>query len=552
MKKVFNELFVIFFVVFLLSLNALAFLSSKIHYDELGIRKSMSNEEAETVFNELDGVVVRCKLNYNQFKYNKVVDSAFTDIKTMRKERRELNQAGKEYHSSRNEKINKGIGDLGYEYCYMSDYSPYIEFGFHKEVFSKNYIDILKKLDRNSNISDIYVIESAEVRESALATSTTQSGSYDDFSNRNVTGDGVRVGLLETGIIDKNHVNIAGSNYVIESYIFNVKKDHATHMASLIGGNYGLACDATIYNSQVVGTINSELDWLVDNDVDLVNMSFGEANKTGRYGTDSAVVDYYAKTYGMLFIAAAGNDGLNTGYVGNPGLGYNVLTVGTVCYDNYLADYSSTQTLIGPQKPTLSMYGNGIIVPNISDSFRGTSYSTALTTGTMALIYELYPVLKTQPERAIALATANTLYLEYYPHDVENGLNDYVGAGVLRYQTMKDNFSNSCLITNYSSTGPRVAYETSVRITGASRIKICITWFADANGDPDDTTFNDYDIRIYNSSGTYVKTSTATESNLEVLDYMASSTDTYTIKIYQWDTITTTQRIGFAYQIYKR
>ena len=550
MKKVFNELFLIFFVVFLLSLNALAFLSNKTHYEDLDIRRSMSTDETEMVFNELDGVVVRCKLNYELFKYNKVIDSTLTDVKSIREERRELNQAGKVYHSNRNVKINKGIGDLGYEYCYVSTYSPYIEFGFKKEIFSENYADILKRLDRNSDISDVYVIESSTVREENLIYSSRQTGAYEDFSNRYVTGDGVRVGLLETGIINKNHVNIAGSNYVIESYIFNVKKEHATQMASLIAGNNGLACDATIYSSQAVGTLNSEFDWFVENDVDIVNMSFSEANPTGIYGNDSAVADYYAKTYGMLLIASAGNDGLGNDLVGNPGLGYNVLTVASVDYDNSYAGYSSSATIIGPQKPTLCMYGDSISVPNYLETCTGTSYSAALTSGTMAMIYELYPELKNQPERAIALATANTLSLEAYPHDVENGLNDYVGAGVLRYGNMKNNYSNSYLLLNSPSTGPRVAFTIPVEMTCLQKIKICLTWFADATGDPDETTFNDYDIRIYDGNGTYVATSTATESNLEILEYRAARNHTYTIKIYQYDTITSNQRLGLAFQVY--
>ena len=91
--------------------------------------------------------------------------------------------------------------------------------------------------------------------------------------------------------------------------------------------------------------------------------------------------------------------------------------------------------------------------------------------------------------------------------------------------------------------------ETNVQMTGADKIKLCITWFAHATGEADETTFTDYDIRIYNSAGEYLALGGSLDNNLEVLEFMAPYTDTYTIKIYQHDTTTLTERIGLAYQI---
>lgn len=549
MKKVLNELLLIVVLLFVVSLNTLCLLSGKVKFLDIGVKASMSTDQAEEMFEELDGVVVRCKMKYNDFTYSKVISKELSDVDEIRAERKDIKEAGKKYHYNKNCEITKDIGDLGYEYCYVSEYSPYVEYGFTKEVFMSKGIGILRKLDMDSSVESIEVVESATVREEAMGGAILYSNSISDFENRTYTGDGVKVGLLETGIMDKNHVNISGSNYVIRSFILNVKTDHATKMASVIGGNNGIAIDATIYNAQVYGSMTDEMDWMIEQEVDMINMSFGERLLTGEYATDSAVCDYYAKTYGVLIIASAGNDGENDSYVGNPGLGYNVMTMGSVGMDDCHTTFTSYVTNVGPEKPTLCMYSISVTVPNFDDFYAGTSYAASLTTGHMALLYEIYPTLKTQPERAIALATASAYLRGGYPIDTTNGLNDIIGAGSFKYDVMKANYSNSFLIANSPKSGGQVVYQRNVSLTALDKIKICMTWFARATGDVDETSFTDYDIKIYNSAGEYLALGGSLDNNLEVLEFSAPYTDTYTIKIYQHDTTTLTERIGLAYQI---
>lgn len=551
MKKIFDEILVIGLFVFFVSLNALSLFSAKITYKDFEVNKSMSVEEVEEEFEKTDVVTVKCKLKYDEFKYTKITRDVIVDDESIKNERKELNEAGSKYHSAINEKISKEIGDIGYKQCYVSKYSPYIEYEFESSVFSKNGIDILKRLDKNNKIGEIVVVNSEEeVLEDQMYLSARGINLLSDLNSGYATGAGVNIGLLEPGIINKNHTNISGSNYVIRTYILNVKTDHATQMASIIGCNTGYSPDATIYNAFAAGSLTQEIDWMVDHNVDLVNMSFGDNDRDGYYGDDSAVVDFYAKTYNMLFIAAAGNYGEEAGqYVANPALAYNALTVGACVSDAGHPAFTSINTAVGPAKPTLVMYGTCIALPNYSVALYGTSYSTAMVTGAMGMIYELYPALKNQPERSIALATAATYSMPGYSADEENGLNSIVGAGVFKYDTIKSCYSNSALIYNQAGSGQKVVYTKSVRATGASHLKVCITWFADATGDPDDTTFNDYDIKIYNSSGAYVAASTASENNLELVTFNVPYTDTYTIQIYQYDTTSSTQRIGFAYQV---
>ena len=105
------------------------------------------------------------------------------------------------------------------------------------------------------------------------------------------------------------------------------------------------------------------------------------------------------------------------------------------------------------------------------------------------------------------------------------------------------------MFTHPSNSGNCVVYQKTVNLTCADKIKICLTWFADSDLSADGTTFNDYDIKIYNSSNQLVAIGGSLDDNLEVLTYMASFTDTYTIKVFQYDAAERAQRLGFAYQV---
>lgn len=109
-------------------------------------------------------------------------------------------------------------------------------------------------------------------------------------------------------------------------------------MATYIAGKNGIAPNAKILSISLNGTPVNEIDWMVDNDVDIINMSYCEANPTGVYSSESAYVDYIAYTEKVVMIAAAGNGSENggNGYIGNPALALNAITVGSTNYFNNL------------------------------------------------------------------------------------------------------------------------------------------------------------------------------------------------------------------------
>ena len=143
--------------------------------------------------------------------------------------------------------------------------------------------------------------------------------------------------------------------------LFSIKSTHTTYMATYIAGKNGIAPNAKILSISLNGTPVNEIDWMVDNDVDIINMSYCEATPTGVYSSESAYVDYIAYTEKVVMIAAAGNESGNggTGYLGNPALALNAITVGsTNHFNNAVAGFSSHVVAdYSSDKPTLCVVG---------------------------------------------------------------------------------------------------------------------------------------------------------------------------------------------------
>ncbi len=138
-------------------------------------------------------------------------------------------------------------------------------------------------------------------------------------------GKGLKIGLLDTGL-ESGHSALKGRYIKSKNFLpKNEKpapKSHATAITSIwLGKKTGLAPSAQVYvasvfrrekqkkqNKTLVNTntlwLLSGLDWLVRQNVDVINLSFGgPINKV----FEKAIVNVQRK--GMVFVASAGNNG---------------------------------------------------------------------------------------------------------------------------------------------------------------------------------------------------------------------------------------------------
>lgn len=216
-----------------------------------------------------------------------------------------------------------------------------------------------------------------------------------------LTGAGVKIAVVDTGIAAHPDLNIAGGVDLVDDGVDNYQDvyGHGTHVAGIAAalnnsiGVVGAAPDASLYAVKVLrddgsGTLSEVLagvDWSIANGMQVINMSLG----TNTYST--ALEDSLQTAYdnGILCVAAAGNNGAGTDNVSYPGRFSSVLCVSATTSSDVIADFSSRGPAVDLAAP-----GDGIYSTYTAQSYttmKGTSMATPMVSGIMALYRQAYP-----------------------------------------------------------------------------------------------------------------------------------------------------------------
>ena len=229
----------------------------------------------------------------------------------------------------------------------------------------------------------------------------------------NVTGAGVKVAILDTGI-DYTHVDLdanyrGGVNLVDPTTPADPFDDslsgHGTHVAGVIGaeldanGIVGVAPNVSLYAVKVLdrygygflSDILAGLEWAITNDMDVVNMSLGLSTSS------QALAEVCARAYenGILLIAAAGNTGVyGGGKVLYPALYSSVISVGATDAADAIYRSSARGADLEVVAPGAGIYSTmpwGVgTYAEMSDAFynylTGTSQAAPYVAGVAALI----------------------------------------------------------------------------------------------------------------------------------------------------------------------
>jgi len=274
-----------------------------------------------------------------------------------------------------------------------------------------------------------------------------------------ITGHGVTVAVLDSGVAPDS--DLAGR--VVASVGFAGAHDpahpdfggHGTHVAGTIAGSgaksngeyVGMAPGANIVDVQVLdqdgngrySSILAGLGWVVGHkdqfNIKVVNLSFGAPPSTTSYQTDplAAAVEIVWRA-GLTVVAAAGNAGPSSGSVESPGIDPYIVTVGSTddlqtlaLTDDAVAWFSSWGTPAGSTaRPDLIVDGRRIVSLRVPGStidtqlpdhlvtasngttftrLTGTSMSTAVVSGAVALLLERNPNLK--PDQVKKILTSS-------------------------------------------------------------------------------------------------------------------------------------------------
>jgi serine protease AprX len=264
---------------------------------------------------------------------------------------------------------------------------------------------------------------------------------------RNITGKGVGVAIVDTGI--SLHKDFAGEENRVIAFKDFINKlpdpyddnGHGTHVSGIVGGNgysskgryVGVAPGCNLIGVKVldyrgdgnISDVLAGLQWIIDNrfkyNIRVVNISVGTTSKENM-DENSLLVQGVNAIWdsGVVVVVAAGNNGPGPMSISTPGISRKVITVGS-SNDNVAVEVFGSRTKDysgrGPtpyciKKPDIVAPGSNIVSCNISRYSKGrnsrlgaadspmmytiksgTSMATPVVSGAIALLLSVHPEL---------------------------------------------------------------------------------------------------------------------------------------------------------------
>ena len=271
--------------------------------------------------------------------------------------------------------------------------------------------------------------------------------------SKGITGEGVLLGLLDTGFDWKNHESLKDATVVAEyDFIFKdnstsndsfdnpAQHNHGTLVFSIVGGlkdssligaafgsNFILAKTEDIRSEKHIEEDNyaAAIEWMESYGVDITSSSLGYStfdppefsytysDMDGKTTIVTKAVEL-AFRRGVVTISSAGNEGgTSWHYITAPSDGINTLAIGAVNNENQVASFSGRgPSYDGRIKPDVVSQGVGVYgaaAGNFSGytTASGTSVAAPIASGISALLLSANPHLKNTQIRNILIETAD-------------------------------------------------------------------------------------------------------------------------------------------------
>jgi len=212
------------------------------------------------------------------------------------------------------------------------------------------------------------------------------------------SGEYIKVAILDSGI-DTQHRDLKDN--IKEAIDFtgcgahDTVVGHGTHVAGIIGakangvGVIGVAPDCQLYSLRVLdnegtarsdySTIKEAIYWCIDNDIDIINMSFGAAFEPPA-SLHAAIQSAALK--GIIIVAASGNESSRS--ICWPARYEEVIAVAAIDRNNCLADFSNYNGNLDAVAPGVDIFSTWI--NNQYAKMSGTSMATPYIAGILALM----------------------------------------------------------------------------------------------------------------------------------------------------------------------
>lgn len=261
------------------------------------------------------------------------------------------------------------------------------------------------------------------------ATGVEQAGAAEAW-DLGFDGEGTKVAVLDTGY-DADHPDLADQVTATKDFTAEGIDDgqgHGTHVASTIAGSgatdaskTGMAPESELLIGKVLGNYGGQtswiiagMEWAVEQEADVVNMSLGSTQPTDCTDPMSMASEELSAQSKTLFVVAAGNSGARE-TVSAPGCTEGVLTVGAVDSEGEPAAFSSRGATLGGHnvKPDLAAPGVDILGAKAGgadgDAYQkmsGTSMAAPHVAGAAALLRQAHPDYTAQQLKAALVSSA--------------------------------------------------------------------------------------------------------------------------------------------------
>jgi len=369
------------------------------------------------------------------------------------------------------------------------------------------------------------------------------------------------VAVIDTGI-DASHPDLDGGKIIGWMDLINAQSTpyddngHGTHCSSIVAGTgegnsayTGVAPGAALVGVKVLdgngsGTMSSVaagINWVVNNKntygIEVISLSLGTSGSSD--GTDAvSVAVNNAFNAGIVVCTVAGNEGPGTYTIGSPGAATYGLTVGSMADVGEGGFYLCSSSGRGPTadnriKPDIVAPGYMITAAGIDLSggyvtLSGTSVTAPLAAGTVALIFDADPTLTASDAVDIITGSAE----DWGPpgKDIDYGYGRLNAFEAVKCAGGYADINIPLPVHMYRAEtldAVRVSDYWTFNVTNTS-YPIAITMIM-----PNWTSSQDFDLYLYNPSGTQVKSSSGS-TRQETISFKPTVTGTYTLRAYSY------------------
>lgn len=292
-----------------------------------------------------------------------------------------------------------------------------------------------------------YKVQSISTNPQDLLPSNIKHIGVANLWDKGYKGDGIKIGVLDTGVCVthpslKNNL-IKGKNFTDEGTEDDFKDEngHGTNVCSIAcgcpdgvnPGIYGVAPNAKFMMGKVlkkdgngeIGWINKGLKWLIDENVDIINMSLGSPD----YSKELEDLVQLAIDKDILCCVACGNEGdfnANTNEVSYPAYFNNSISVGAIDLNDGITNFSNSNDEIDCVAPGFNIVG--AYLNNKFATTSGSSQSTPHVSGFLALLKQKFKLERKRNPSEMEL------YAELIKHCKDVNLDfRFQGNGVINY-----------------------------------------------------------------------------------------------------------------------